>query len=98
MKFAAIGDSVSGTITGLRAGEDFNGNPCPVIDLTTAEGEQTVTCGQANLKAQIKALGSAGEIEIGKAISITYARDEKAEKGMRKMFEIKVTDGNKPPF
>jgi hypothetical protein len=98
VKFATIGDAVAGTITGVRAGQDFNGNPCPVLDLDTADGPRTVTCGQANLKSQIVAL----KPSVGQAISIAYVKDEKAEKGMKKVFEIKVgqpsATGDKPPF
>lgn len=98
VKFAAIGDSVAGTITGVRAGTDFNQNACPVLDLDTADGPRTVTCGQANLKSQIVALKPA----VGSRISIAYVKDEKAEKGMKKVFEIKVAEpaaaGDKPPF
>jgi hypothetical protein len=34
---------------------------------------------------------------VGDSISITYDRDEKAEKGMKKVFAIKV-DSNTAPF
>jgi hypothetical protein len=98
VKFDSIGVTVAGTVTGIRVGQDFNGHNVPVIDLDTADGPRTVTCGQANLKAQIIALRPS----VGQAISIAYVKDEKAEKGMKKVFEIKAgqpsTTGDKPPF
>lgn len=93
VKFADKGDTVTGTITNIRVGNDFNGNPCPVLDLDTGNGSRTVTAGQANLKSQIVQLRPS----VGDTITITYDRDEKAEKGMKKVFAIKV-DTNKAPF
>lgn len=88
-KFAEVGDQVSGTITDIRAGQDFNGNPCAVLDIETSNGPAIVTCAQANLKAQIKQLRP----KVGQTISIAYVRNEKAEKGTKKVFDIKVSDG-----
>lgn len=93
VKFANKGDFVSGKITNIRVGQDFNGNPCPVLDIDTGNGSRTVTAGQANLKSQIVQLRPS----VGDAITITYDRDEKAEKGMKKVFAIKV-DSNTAPF
>ena len=93
VKFATVGDTVAGKITNIRIGQDFNGNPCPVLDLETKTGSRTVTAGQANLKSQIVQLRPS----VGDSISITYDRDEKAEKGMKKVFAIKV-DSNTAPF
>lgn len=93
VSFKTIGDTVTGKVTGVRVGQDFNGNPCPVVDLETSNGPRTVSAGQANLKAQIVQLRPA----VGDGITITYDRDEKAEKGNKKMFAIKV-DLNTPPF
>jgi hypothetical protein len=95
VKFENVGDTVTGTITAIRGGTDFNGNPCPVIDLDTADGARTVTCAQANLKAQIVAKRPT----VGSSITITYAKQTKVEKGMRKDFDIVITAGEaKPPF
>jgi len=84
VKFVEVGDEVYGTITAVRPGTDFNGNPCPYLDLVTEDGERTVSCGQANLKAQIVAL----KPRAGDTIRITFTHEEKAEKGMRKMFTV----------
>jgi len=93
VKFSAVGDTVTGKITNIRIGEDFNGNPCPVLDLETGTGSRTVTAGQANLKSQIVQLRP----NVGDGITITYDRDEKAEKGMKKVFAIRL-DANTAPF
>jgi len=99
VKFATVGDKAVGTITGLRTGEDFNGNPCPVIDIDTADGPRTISCGQAALKATIRELGQKGEVKVGRTISVTYTGDVKATKGMKKVFDISLSDGDdKPPF
>lgn len=84
VKFVTPGDEAYGTITAVRPGTDFNGNPCPYLDLATEDGERTVSCGQANLKAQIVAL----KPRVGDTIRITFTHEEKAEKGMRKMFTV----------
>lgn len=88
VKFEKIGDSVSGVITAVRAGTDFNGNPCPVLDLTTEDGERTLSCGQANLKAQIVGL----KPTVGQAITVKFDHEEKAAMGMKKVFVIDLTD------
>jgi hypothetical protein len=84
MKFEAIGDSISGTIAKVYPGTDFNGNPCPVLDLITEDGERTLSCGQANLKAQIVAI----KPKAGETIKVTFDHEEKAALGMRKVFVI----------
>jgi hypothetical protein len=106
VKFEQVGDKAEGVITGIRAGEDFNGHPCPVIDLRTADGEdRTITCGQANLKAQVTELGKAGKLAKGKHLSVEFSSTAKAEKGTKKVFTVTVDDAaasaaadSKPPF
>ena len=104
VKFASVGDKAEGVITRISVGEDFNGNPCPVIDIDTANGPQTISCGQAALKAKVRDLGAKGEVKVGRNISVTYTGDVKAEKGMKKEFSIVLTDGtakaqdDAPPF
>jgi hypothetical protein len=88
VKFETIGDTVSGTITAVRPGTDFNGNPCPVIDLVTEDGERTLSCGQANLKAQIIAL----KPKAGDVLKVTFDHEEKAAMGMKKVFAIVHSD------
>ena len=84
VKFEKIGDTVSGTITKVYPGTDFNGNPCPVLDLVTEDGERTLSCGQANLKAQVVAI----KPKVGETIKVTFDHEEKAALGMRKVFVI----------
>lgn len=85
VKFESIGDKVSGVITAVRPGTDFNGNPCPVLDLTLDDGStRTLSCGQANLKAQIVAL----KPQAGGTITVTFDHEEKAAMGMKKVFVI----------
>jgi hypothetical protein len=102
VKFAKIGDKAEGTITAVRVGEDFNGNPCPVIDITTPDGDDvSISCGQAALKATVRELGAAGEVKVGRHISVAFTGEVKATKGMKKVFEVKLSGdaaSEAPPF
>lgn len=105
-KFQAKGDTYTGRIVGLRAGTDFNGNPCPVIDIEQADGTPlTISCGQAALKATVRQLGKDGELTVGRVITVTMTGEVKAERGMKKTFDVQVRDAvgaaaqaDKPPF
>lgn len=83
-----IGARIAGTIIRVGLGTDFNGNPCPqlVIDTGGDEGEKTVNCGQANLKAQMMTLSP--RPKPGDKIRITYSSTQKAAKGDLKVFTI----------
>jgi len=94
VKFDVKGSTVSGTVTSVRIGTDYNGNPCPVIDLETSDGLRTITCGQANLRSQIAEL----KPRAGDDLTITYKGDEKAALGTKKIFVIKHDSGAKAPF
>jgi len=94
IKFDTKGVTVTGTITAVRVGTDYNQNECIVIDLDTKDGLRTVTCGQANLRAQITALRPS----VGDDLTITYTGDEKAALGTKKIFTIKHDTGAKAPF
>ena len=101
VKFAEIGDKAEGVITAVRVGTDFNELPCPVLDIETADGPRTISCGQAALKGTIRELGAKGEVRVGRHISVTYTGDVPAAKGKKKVFDIKITDGaddSKPPY
>lgn len=94
MRWDRVGDKVVGTITARRVGADFNGNPCPEIDVTTDDGEEiTVGGGQANLKAQMLDL----KPRVDDRISIEFSGEEKAEKGMKKIFTVKVKAAERTP-
>ena len=87
VKWDTIGDTISGTITDISVGQDFNGNPCPVLGITTTEGEgRILSCGQANLKQQMIAL----KPNVMQTITVTFSSEEKATKGMRKVFTIEL--------
>lgn len=108
--FTDVGDSVTGVMVGApRTGTDFNGNPCPEITLRNPAGIDTkVTLAQAQLKA--KAL-KAKPVE-GDTVTLTFTGEEKAAKGMKKLFDVTVikgdgsvpqaaatpSDGNEEPF
>jgi hypothetical protein len=88
VKFAAIGDKVSGTVTAVRKGTDFAGNPCPQLDLATDDGEaQTLTAGQANLKNQVMAQ----RVDVGDHFTAVYSSDQTLTGGRTmKVFTVTV--------
>lgn len=94
VKFENVGDNVAGVITAVRPGTDFNGGPCPVLDLLTTSGdERTLSCGQANLKAQIVAL----KPKAGDTIKVTFSSTQKVEKGVKKVFTVEHNAGSAAP-
>jgi len=85
-----IGYSLVGDVIEARKGLDFNGRPCPEIVVRTDDGRDAVmTCGQANLKAQIMEQ----KPDAGDRIKVVFAKTEKADKGMKKVFEVTVSSG-----
>jgi hypothetical protein len=86
MKFDTVGARIAGTVVRIGLGTDFNGNPCPQIVLDTDDGEKTVNCGQANLKAQVMLLDP--RPKPGDKMRITYSSTTKAAKGDLKVFTI----------
>lgn len=90
-KFNDVGDSVAGTMTAKRAGTDFNGNPCPELDIETGDGE-TVTLSAA--QAQLKRLLMDANPQVGDRLSIVYTHDEKTTKGSNmKCFDVAIKAG-----
>ena len=90
VSFKEHGDKVAGDLIEVRKGKDFKGNDCPEWIGRTDDGrDHTVTCGQANLKAQALSLRPMP----GDRVSVEYVRDEKADKGMKKIFDVKVKTG-----
>lgn len=82
-----VGDRIAGTIVGVGLGKDFDGQPCPQLVIDTKEGHQTVTCGQANLKAKVMAL--APRPKGGDQIAITFSAEKPTGKGSPlKEFEV----------
>ena len=53
IKFDQVGDTVSGTITGVRKHMFEDGKVVPQIELDTADGPKTLTAGQVRLKAAL---------------------------------------------
>lgn len=91
LKWETVGQSVIGTITAKRAGTDFNGHPCPQMDINTDDGETvTLNAGQAQLKALILDANP----QVGDRIAITFSGEEKVEKGMKKVFDVAVKAGD----
>lgn len=88
--FDEVGDQVMGTVTAVRVGKDFNGNPCPelVIDLEDDDGEKTLTAGQKILQAKL----AEEQPQVGDRIWILYSGvgDARPGRAPAKLFEVKV--------
>ena len=91
VKFENVGDSVSGTVTAVRAHRFDDGSVAPQILLTTDDGEErTVTAGQVRLKAEL----AAQRPEAGDHIAITFTEEERRSGGKTlKHFSVKVARG-----
>lgn len=93
--FNEIGDSVVGTVTVVRRGKDFNGNPCPelVIDVD-GQGEKTLTAGQVMLKSAL----AEQRPGPGDRIAIVYSGvgDAKPGKAPAKLFDVTVRRAGQP--
>lgn len=87
--FDNIGDKAVGEVLAVRRGQDFNGNPCPELVLSTEEGEKTLTVGQKVLRARL-----ADEApQVGDRIAIVYSGVGEAKPGRApaKLFDVSVT-------
>lgn len=88
--FDEVGDQVIGTVTAVRVGKDFNGNPCPelVIDLEDDGGEKTLTAGQKVLQSKLAEEAP----QVGDRIWILYSGvgDARPGRAPAKLFEVKV--------
>jgi hypothetical protein len=95
VKFENVGDTISGTISAVRAHRFDDGKVAPQILLTTDDGEEkTITAGQVRLKVAL----SEERPEAGDHITITLSNVEKRAGGKTlKHFEVKVTRGNGAP-
>lgn len=90
--FKTIGDEVVGRIEAfsLDGGEDFDGNPCPLLVLATTDGLVKVTGSQASLRRQFAELAT--RLAVGHGCRVTYASDYETKHGTRgKAFVIGVT-------
>jgi hypothetical protein len=81
VKWTEVGQSVEGVIVSFTTdgGQDFDGKPCPELTLDTAEGLQTVTCAQANIKSKV--LGNAAKLVPGARCRVTYSGTYESKNG-----------------
>lgn len=89
-KFEAVGDSVSGTVTGVFAHRFDDGNVVPKIMLNTDAGEISLFAGQVRLKAAL----AEKRPEVGDTLSVTFTEIQKLAGGKTlKHFDVVVTKG-----
>jgi len=92
-KFEAIGDTVSGTVTGVYAHRFEDGKVVPKIMLDTTEGEVALTAGQVRLKAEL----SEKRPEVGDHLTVTLTEVEKRAGGKTlKHFDVVVVKSGTP--
>lgn len=93
VKFENVGDQIVGIIKHVREGQDFNGNPCPLLILeVNADGdERTLTASQVRLKVLL----AEKMPKVGDKIRITYSGVGEAQPGKApaKEFTVDVQDG-----
>ena len=85
--FKDVGDTAIGDITAIRAGQDFNGNPCPELVIKMDDGvERTVTASQVMLKSALAEQAP----QVGDRIRIVYSGvgDAKPGKAPAKLFDV----------
>lgn len=85
--FHEPGDHIVGDITAIRAGTDFNGNPCPELIIRDDDGEErTLTAGQVMLKSALAEQAPA----VGDRIRIVYTGhgEGKPGKAPPKLFDV----------
>ena len=92
-KFEAIGDTVSGTVTGVYAHRFDDGKVVPKIMLDTSEGEVALTAGQVRLKAEL----SEKRPEVGDTLTVTLSEVEKRAGGKTlQHFDVVVAKSGAP--
>ena len=77
IKFDQVGDTVTGTITGIRKHMFEDGKVVPQIELDTPDGPKTVTAGQVRLKAAL----AEKRPGVGDQLTITLSEIEKRAGG-----------------
>ena len=93
-KFEAIGDKVSGNITGVFAHRFDDGKVVPKIMLETDDGEIALTAGQVRLKAAL----AEQRPEVGDNLTVTLTEIEKRAGGKTlKHFDVVVVRGKGAP-
>ena len=92
-KFENVGDTVSGTVTGVYAHRFDDGKVVPKIMLDTSEGEIALTAGQVRLKAAL----SEKRPEVGDELTVTMTEVEKRAGGKTlKHFDVVVVKSGSP--
>jgi hypothetical protein len=92
-KFDDKGDKVEGTVIacGLEAATDFDNNPCPGIDIDTADGIVTVTCSNASLKRKATTAITQGKLTRGAKVLVELVGFYETNKGSKgKDFRLAV--------
>jgi hypothetical protein len=94
IKFDNPGDTVSGTVTAIRAHRFDDGKVVPQVLLVTDDGEEkTMTAGPVRLKAEL----AEQRPEAGDHITVTFTEVEKRAGGKTlKHFDVKVTKAGAP--
>lgn len=89
-KFQQVGDSVTGLIQSIVEGSDYGGQPIPVLELETDEGEVTVSASQVMLRAELAAV----QPEVGDEVTITFTDLGSAQPGRSpaKLFTVEIHD------
>lgn len=87
-KFENVGDKIRGEILSIVEGKDFGGNPCPVLEIDTDEGEMNVTASQVMLKAELAEVRP----EVGDEVTIEHSGlgDPKPGRNPAKLFTITI--------
>jgi hypothetical protein len=89
IKLENVGDTVSGTVTAIRAHRFDDGKVAPQVLMVTDEGEErTLTAGQVRLKAEL----AEQRPEAGDHLKVTLSQIEKRAGGKTlKHFEVVIT-------
>lgn len=94
IKFDAIGDTVTGTITAIRKHTFDDGKAVPQLFLDVDGEERTLTAGQVRLKAEL----AIQRPEVGDSLTVTLANVEKRAGGKTlKHFDVTVVRGGATP-
>ena len=90
--FAAIGDSIVGTITNVRKFTASDGKISPELWIETTDGERSIICGALNLMSQLLELRPM----VGDRIAIVFTSEKAAKVGKSRFFDVslKRADGS----
>jgi hypothetical protein len=94
VKFANVGDSVTGVVVAIRDAKLQSDKPeVPCIDLMQdgADEPVTLTVDKADLRAQIPLLNP----QVGDKLRVTYTDDRKTPNGTMKIFTVQHRPGDR---